>query len=353
MTTSALIVGCAAPTTQRVVVSSEQTSTEARKQIETLAQDLMDDRERLQRVYWKLATNAVELCGRTAALFGVDLAVKGKGELAEANARLFGVGEQPTVVGLIRSGPAEIAGLRKGDRLVSLGGTASSDTKAFSSRMRLLDNVGKPLPLEIIRAGQTLTLNPVAVRACGYPAILAPEQIVNAFADGDTVRITRGMMGFTRTDDELALVVAHEIAHDSMRHIDAKKNNAMGGFAADLALAILSRGTYRGSEVTKAAGQSYSQEFEAEADYVGLYMLARSGYSVDEAPKFWRRMACAYPASIKAGHTSSHPSTSYRMVALEEAAKEIQDKIEKGLPLMPQRKDGKPFVAGEGLLPGR
>ena len=171
--TSALVAGCAAPTTQRVTVSREQTSTEARKQIETLAQDLMDDRERLQRVYWKLATNAVELCGRTAALFGVDLATNGKGDLAEANARLFGVGEQPTVVGLIPGGPAEKAGLRKGDRLMSVGGTVSSDAKAFTERLRSPENVGKNLPLVITRAAQTLTLNPVAVRACGYPAILS------------------------------------------------------------------------------------------------------------------------------------------------------------------------------------
>ena len=350
---SAILAGCAAPTTQRVSVSNEQTSTEARKQVEMLAQDLMDDRARLQRVYWKLSTNAVDMCGRTSALIGVDLATKGKGDLAEANARLFGVGERPTVVGLSPGGPAEGAGFLKGDQLMSIDGIASSDAKAFAARMRQLENVGKPIAVEIMRAGQLMTLKPIPVKACGYPAILTGEQIVNAFADGDTVRITRGMMGFTRSDDELALVVAHEIAHDSMRHLDAKKTNAMGGLVADLALAILSRGAYKNSDMMNAASKSYSQEFEAEADYVGLYMLAKSGYSVDDAPKFWRRMATANPASIKDSHTSSHPSTPYRMVALEEAGKEIHDKRERGLPLLPQRKDGKPFVAGSGLMPGQ
>ena len=140
------------------------------------------------------------------------------------------------------------------------------------------------------------------------------------------------------------------MAHNTMRHLDAKKANAAAGLVGDVALAILTRGAYRTSSISDAASRAYSQEFEAEADYVGLYMLANSGYSIDDAPKFWRRMAAANPGNIKGTHTSTHPSTSYRMVALEEAAKEIDEKRRLSSSLVPVRKDGAPFVAGEGLF---
>jgi predicted Zn-dependent protease len=86
---------------------------------------------------------------------------------------------------------------------------------------------------------------------------------------------------------------------------------------------------------------AYSQEFESEADYVGLYIMANSGMPIADAPKFWRRMAAAFPSNIKANYSASHPSTSYRMVALEETVREINVKVEKSEPLLPNMKDGK------------
>lgn len=346
-----VVAGCAAPTTQRVAVSDARTAAEAQKQMDMLAEDIIADRARLQRVHWKLATTSHHLCGRTAGAFGADTMTLPKGDLAPSLARLYGVGEQPTVTFVVAGSPAEAAGIRAGDRILSVDGIPTSDAKAIADRLRQEQIIGRPVPVQVSRAGQTVTVNPVPVKACGYPAMLQMDQVVNAYADGERVMVTRGMMAFTRNDDELALVVAHELAHDSMRHIDAKKANATGGLVADLALAILTRGAYRQSNIANAAAQSYSQEFEAEADYVGLYMLATSGYSIADAPKFWRRMATANPASIKGSHSSSHPSTSYRMVALEEAAKEIEQKRATGVALVPQRKDGKSFVAGEGLMP--
>lgn len=95
----------------------------------------------------------------------------------------------------------------------------------------------------------------------------------------------------------------------------------------------------------KIGASAYSQEFEAEADYVGLYLMANAGLPISDAPSFWRRMAAANPKSIKANHSSSHPSTSYRMVALEEAVREIQGKIDSGESLTPTMKKGKSFIS--------
>jgi hypothetical protein len=70
-------------------------------------------------------------------------------------------------------------------------------------------------------------------------------------------------------------------------------------------------------------------------------MLARTGYSIKDAPKFWRRMAASNPTSIKGSHSASHPSTAYRMVALDAAVNEIESKRAIGVALVPEKKDGK------------
>lgn len=340
-----LVAGCAAPTTQRVAVTDRQAADEARKQMEIFAEDYVGELKRARKVHWELATKAVALCPRKAANLGVEFGTKPKGELGVAMERLYGVADEPSVLFLLDGGPAQLAGLRPRDRLISVAGITAKDTKAIADKLH-----GAPsdasVPVVVRRGSQTLSYAVNAVSACDYPIGIDLQQVVNAYADGDRIMVTRGMMNFARTDEELALVIAHEMAHNTMRHIDAKRQNAAGGLVADIALAILTRGAYRQSAISNAAGQAYSQEFEAEADYVGLYMLARTGYMIDDAPKFWRRMAAANPAAITGSHSATHPSTSYRMVALDAAVKEIQGKRAGGVALLPEKKDGKEVAPG-------
>ncbi|TFY99256.1 PDZ domain-containing protein [Ramlibacter henchirensis] len=346
-----LLTGCASPTTQRVSVSKEQTATEAQKQLDIVAEELISETKRLREVHWRLSTKGVAMCPKVGPAWGAELATTPKGELAGSMVRLYGTSEVPTVLFLVPGSPAEAAGLRPGDRVLSIYGTPTSDTKALAEKRRTM-KAQDPMPLVVRRGVEELKFEVKPVPACDYPAVLAPQQILNAFADGERIMITRGMMNFARTDEELALVVGHELAHNTMRHIDAKKANAAGGFVADLALAVLTRGAYNQANFAQAAASAYSQEFEAEADYVGLYMMAAAGYAIDDAPKFWRRMAAANPGNIKGTHSASHPSTSYRMVALEEAVKEIKVKAASGSALIPTKKDGTAFAGTSSAAPG-
>jgi predicted Zn-dependent protease len=85
-----------------------------------------------------------------------------------------------------------------------------------------------------------------------------------------------------------------------------------------------------------AGAGAFSQDFEAEADYVGVYLMARGGYDIGLAPNFWRRMAVIHPGSIKTNHSSTHPSAPERFVALEGAVGEIRAKLAAGKPLTPE-----------------
>lgn len=210
--------------------------------------------------------------------------------------------------------------------------------RAFQSGVELPPTLG---PFMFQRGGVSQQFQITPEAGCKYSLALEQDQTINAFADGEKIMITQGIANFARSDEVLALVIAHEMAHNLMKHIEARKTNAAGGSLADLALAALKRGAYRDASMTKAAAQAHSQEFEAEADYVGLYIMAKAGMKIDDAPKFWRKMAIAHPSSIKTNHSASHPSSASRFVALDSAVAEIQAKIANKQQLEPNVKEGK------------
>ena len=83
---------------------------------------------------------------------------------------------------------------------------------------------------------------------------------------------------------------------------------------------------------------AFSKDFEADSDYMGLYMAARAGYDIEIAPNFWRRMAVEHPGSIGKNYMATHPSTPERASALQESIEEIEEKLNEGRPLRPEYK---------------
>src|SRR5262249_1990330 len=79
--------------------------------------------------------------------------------------------------------------------------------------------------------------------------------------------------------------------------------------------------------------QMFSQDFESEADYVGMYFLVRAGYPMNGVEDFWRRMAVENPRGVRLAY--SHPTYAQRFVALPAVRQEITEKITTGAPLVP------------------
>ncbi|WP_456325224.1 M48 family metalloprotease, partial [Desulfonauticus submarinus] len=90
--------------------------------------------------------------------------------------------------------------------------------------------------------------------------------------------------------------------------------------------------TETGADIGQLA---FSQEFEAEADYVGCYCAARAGYNVSKAAQLWRRIAATHPSAINLKGTT-HPSTAKRFIAIQKTVEEIKQKIENKQPLIPE-----------------
>jgi len=342
----AALLGCAAPLTQRVAVSDAANKAEADRQQELAVRERVAEQRRLSSVYFRLATKASGLCPVLGPYLGLFAMSRPDGESGAAFERVYKIQTAPTILFVDEGGPAARAGVAAGDVITKVNDLAIADIESLATALEGLQ-YPDTVRLRLQRDKKSVSAEIAPVKACKYPTRVVQEQSINAFADGERIMIARGMMSFTRDDVELALVVAHEMAHNTMRHIDSKMQNAGLGLLADIAVAILTRGQVAGSNFSQIGAAAYSQEFEAEADYVGLYILANAGVPIDEAPKFWRRMAVAHPSGIRTNHAASHPSTAYRMVALEAAVKEIKDKISKGLRLMPNMKDGKPHHPGK------
>jgi len=177
-------------------------------------------------------------------------------------------------------------------------------------------------------------------RDCNFKVILDPsERALNAHADGQNVVIYPAMVDFARNDNHLAFVIAHEFAHNIMDHVNAQKSNvtigAILGSVVDVAAG--SQGTNTGGVFGKIGGQQgmmrYSTGFESEADYVGLYILARAGFAIEQAPDFWRMMSQAEPDAVYV--SSSHPNNPARTIAMGKTVAEIRAKQRAGKRLMP------------------
>jgi metalloendopeptidase OMA1, mitochondrial len=159
--------------------------------------------------------------------------------------------------------------------------------------------------------------------------VFRAPQVKNAGATrGNFVFVWTGILDSVRSDDELATVLAHEIGHLLAGHTAANPEdqaNAMItgvagvaaqetlrqtlGPAADIARAVVS------GLVGAALVNPESQRKELEADQIGLFLMARSGYDPTSAVRFWERVKD--DPSFGGGGSlpqflSSHPSSKTR-----------------------------------------
>ena len=197
------------------------------------------------------------------------------------------------------------------------------------------------------KKGATELVEP-SLGACPFRILVPQKDELNAFADGSKIYVATAMLRFV-SDDELSVVLAHEIAHNAMRHRDAKVKNAVSGALlgalADIAMAAGGQNT--GGKYTQigadAGAKAFSQDFEREADYIGMYILAWAGRPLGTAANFWRRMAVEHPTGIV--FATTHPTTAERFVRLEQWTREVNLKLASGDAFGPEMKDARLHVA--------
>lgn len=334
--------GCA-PTTKWSQGDNSMIAAEREKQMALAFEMQMNEQCRLTDVASTVMVGATDLCGeKVKQAVGIIWFSKDdlKGPTSEAAIKFYNLTENKlVVVDAGKDWPAYKAGIRINDQVLSVNGRPVTSMMQSAQIMQdaIKDKGRWPINILVMRDGKEINYAITPQLSCDYPVGLVDQDVVNAYADGKKIYVTRGMMRFIREDRELALVVAHELAHNTMGHIGKKSGNALLGALVDgvaAAYGVNTQGAF-----SKAAGSAYSQDFEMEADYVGLYAMARSGQDITDAANFWRRMGAANPGSIQQkGYFSSHPSSPERFVAIDKAVAEIKAKKAAGKPIIPEMK---------------
>ncbi len=320
MLLAAAVSGCGT-TLKRFEVSDAALAAEKEKQKEVIFAANLERNRRLFRILLPLRRAAAKFCGGDVApSFGFILhdAKAYTEEYRPIAVRHFGLDREIRFRDVHQDFPAWRAGVRPGDVLVAVNGKPVNTVAAVIGEDISLKSPG--LKITIRRDGGEREVSMKRVPNCKYPVQLVSNDSVNAFADGGKVMITTGMFRFAEKDEELALVVGHEIAHNHLGHITKKIGNTILGSVLDAAVAVVAGVNTQGL-FGKLAGRAFSKEFEAEADYSGVYITARAGFEIEDAPKFWRRMSVEHPGSVSANFLATHPSTPERFLELEQAVK--------------------------------
>ncbi|MBC7706373.1 MAG: M48 family metallopeptidase [Rhodoferax sp.] len=160
---------------------------------------------------------------------------------------------------------------------------------------------------------------------------LVRDKQINAFCmPGGKIAFYSGILDQLRlSDDEVAMVMGHEMAHALREHARAQIGKTQ---ATGLGLSVAAQmfglgdlGNLGARALTQLASRKFSRDDEAEADLVGMELAARSGFSPQAGATLWRKMAAA-SGGKKGGlaFLSTHPSGPERIRDLEANAPKVQ-----------------------------
>ncbi|RDE24078.1 PDZ domain-containing protein [Motiliproteus coralliicola] len=347
--------GCATPTYQSPKPAPALTLSEAERQQGKALHYRLAQQQRLNRVSWPLLKASTDLCpDKIRPALGFQYAnshsfapsdaqqtdTKQPASERDAAIREFKLGEVLQVMAVVPGSGADLAGIKTGDKLIKLGEQSlpTGRTALLEApeilRQQLADlKPDQTIEVTLYRNGQTLTRPLKPQTLCDYPVKRLPSEQINAYADHYSVAITDGMLAFATNEDDLALVIAHELAHNLLDHIPATARNTLLGGALDLLL--ISQGILSPGAFSLGGSVHFSKAFESEADYLALYLLARAGYDLEGRAEFWRRLSNSRPSHILSETGSTHPGNAERYVRMQAAIAEIRLKQQRKEALVP------------------
>ncbi len=265
---------------------------------------------RMAGIAYRLTTANAGLCRDLSPTPGWAIHAIGQYDpnLRDQARRSFGFDAPIAVEAVVPGSPAAAAGIRANDSIVSVGGQAlagTPPTKDASSAARdaAVDTIAalpadRPLSVRLLRDGQPRTVRIAASPGCrsAFEVLLGPK--MEASADGRIVQI--GVRFFERyTDDEVAVVVAHELSHNILRH----------------AVRLDAAGVKRGLLAEVGRNGRLFRLTEDQADLLGMYLLRNAGYDPRIAVRFWRDHGGDVDGGLFRSRT--HPSSSARAKAIE------------------------------------
>ena len=238
-----------------------------------------------------------------------------------AQIALHALDRGPGVLATVADSPAARSGLLAGDVLLAANGERFADPRAMAverdgkKRRRMIEASEAqleaqlrrgPATLRVLRGGQEHELTLTAAAGCPVRVRLAHSTQFNAFANGAYVIPTTRLLDFVQNDDELAIILGHELSHNILGHKRRLEDQGVSGG--------LLRSLGKGASRIKAT--------EEEADRLGLRLAWAAGYDITAAVPFWRRFYAAQGIQLQLFRT--HPGLKARQRFVEEAVAEFR-----------------------------
>lgn len=156
---------------------------------------------------------------------------------------------------------------------------------------------------------------------------LVKDSQLNAFCmPGGKIVVYEGIMNIIASDDELAVVMGHEVAHAVAKHsnerLSQQKALEYGGAILGAVIQGQSQQTQNLAAQVFGLGANYgvmlpfSRKHETEADNIGLVLMTMAGYNPDCAMTFWQKMS-SNSGNNKLEFLSTHPSDATRIANLQ------------------------------------
>lgn len=293
----------------------------------------VEQERRLYRVAAPLLLNNAELCKHHAGPlpgFTIKNKFSYSPALVAAAGATLGLGERLRVMLVLPGSGAEKNGVHAGDIITAVNDEpVQAGAYAEQKALAMLDVAmsTNSLKLKVLRDETPLVHQVPLARGCAFRIELGNSGDVNSYSDSHRVLITQGMLDFVRSDEELAYVLAKEIAHAA---INRRPRPRMAALIDRLRLPDLPHALPAADRP-----EPYTPVLDATADKLSLYMLARAGYDYAGALDFWQKLAAQYPAELSSSHTALHPSTSYRVSVMSRVIEHIRDKKRMRRPLVP------------------
>lgn len=275
-------------------------------------QHLREQDLRVASVAYRLATSPASCRTATAPQLGFIL--HGLGQYAPGDrdaAKIhYALGEHIGVMAVVPGTPAAAAGLAANDQLISVNGLelrtgpVSAPGRAPAERVGDIIADAMRKGAVILRVSNAEGAKDVRFRAdlgCSSQVELVPDPDVNAWADGRRVMITTAILDQCGTDDELALVIAHEMGHNLLGH-----RHLLAAAGAESNLLPVGE-----------AGTAMGRRTEEEADRFAVAMVRAAGYDLGQALPFLERLLDANGPKARAAAT--HPASGRRLALLRAA----------------------------------
>ena len=268
--------------------------------------------QRVADVGYRLARAATPFCTERAPLSGLVLhGIEQYGAASrDAAHRTFGLGAELAILVVAHGSPAEATGIRAGDAILAVDGQAvpapaagQGATARVETVMRAIEHSTAPmLTLDIARDGTRQAIAFTPDRGCITQFWVDPSSRLIAEADGHEVEITSAYVERAADDAALAIVLAHELAHNILHH-----------------RARLDRdGAHHGLARYFGRSASLSRAAELEADRLSVPIIGCAGYALDDAlafrEKLWRDKVA--DALFRA---PDHPAAQQRLDTIRQA----------------------------------